>query len=61
MHKMDKNLPFFCGNNTGDPLHNLTELHTTYQHTTKLHTALWLAGVLARLCASPVWVTFFTT
>ena len=23
----------------GDPLHNLTELHTTYQHTTELHTS----------------------
>ena len=46
---------------TGDPLHNLTELYTTQQHTTELHTAQRLGGVLARLCASPVWVTLFTT
>ena len=30
--------------NTGDPLHNLTEFHTTYQHTTELHKTLWCAG-----------------
>ena len=38
---------------TGDPLHNLTELHTTWQHTTELYTTLPLGGVLARLCAPP--------
>ena len=36
---------------TGDPLHNLTEIHTTLQHTTELHTTQRHGGVLARLCA----------
>ena len=31
------------------------------QHTTELHTTLRLCSVLARLCASSVWVTFVTT
>ena len=35
----------------GDPLHNLTEFHTTWQHTTELHTTLQFGDVLARLCA----------
>ena len=30
----------------GDSLHNLPDLHSTLQHTTKLHTTLWLDGVL---------------
>ena len=41
----------FANSNTGDPLHNLTDLHTTEQHTTELHTTQRLGGVLARLCA----------
>ena len=36
---------------TGDPLHNLTEIHTTQQHTTELHTTQRHGGVPARLCA----------
>ena len=35
----------------GDPLQNLTELHTAEQHTNMLHTSQRLVGVLARLCA----------
>ena len=29
-----------------DSLHNLPDLHSTLQHTTKLHTTLWFDGVL---------------
>ena len=32
--------------NTGDPLLNLTDLHTTLQHITKLHNTLQVGGVL---------------
>ena len=37
---------------TGDPLHNLTELHITKQHTTELHTTQRFGGILVPLCAS---------
>ena len=47
------------GKITDGPLPILTELHTTWQHTTELHTTMRLGGVLARLCT--IWANLSPT
>ena len=42
-----------CVTRMGDPLHNLTDLHTTLQYTTELHTTVRLGGVLQGCVRDP--------